>query len=70
MARVIIEGFDSVEEAQAFVSAYEGGVEQTMAEWSDNHDTNFPWRTDMQAFGAAKRFCKVEGEDVTIKLTK
>lgn len=66
-ARVIIEGFVDVEEAKKWCIGYEGGAEQTMAIWSDENG-QFPWRTMMQAFPGAKKYFKVDGDDVHIRL--
>lgn len=35
MARVIIEGFKTIKEAQNWANAYEGGVEQDMSIWAE-----------------------------------
>jgi len=45
---VTISGFKTIKEAQRWVDAYEGGVEQDMATWAeaDGEENAFPSMTD------------------------
>jgi len=47
MAKVIIDGFKDLETACKWVSAYEGGVEQDMSVWAEEHE--FPCMVDMDS---------------------
>lgn len=66
MARVIIEGFKTIEEAKDWISAYEGGVEQNMSDWAE--EKGFPCMTVMSPYGKGEGYYKIEGEDVKITL--